>query len=412
MQKQSILQNKPFISFIIPVYNREHLLPRAVNSILNSGFNDFEIILIDDASTDGSADLCMKYQESDSRFKAIYLQNNRGPGYARNQGIYIATGEWIYFLDSDDELCSDGVVPVINKLKNLNNDVDIVTVNTVIANDTKSNLYYTNDAEYEIDDFFEEYPEKFACALWWFLFKREFIIKHKLYCPELYNAEDTILQLNACLYAKKMVVFSDVFHKYYPLGDDSLTKEYYNYQTTLKIHIPSYIEYCKAYVLSKQLGLNKINHACYILIRNGVLAWGLRCDIEYVPNKSESSLLITQLANENSIEKAEEIFKQLYCSFLCSLLKKPVHIIPAGRVHRILAVEIEKNGGQVAGLYDNYIGSLDGIEMEDAPNIKIYSSEKLKQLDKSISFVSMVGDLLRKTLRNQLLSYGFERGLD
>jgi glycosyltransferase involved in cell wall biosynthesis len=91
----------PLVSVIIPTYNRAHLLGRAVRSVINQTFEDFEIIIVDDASTDGTHTLVKSLE--DKRISYIKLYLNQGASIARNVGIQHAQGEYIAFLDSDDE---------------------------------------------------------------------------------------------------------------------------------------------------------------------------------------------------------------------------------------------------------------------------------------------------------------------
>ena len=93
----------PQISIIVPVYNSENYLRRCVNSILTQTFTDFELILINDGSTDESGEICNFYQTKDSRVR-VYHKNNAGVSSARNVGLRYARGEWITFVDSDDWL--------------------------------------------------------------------------------------------------------------------------------------------------------------------------------------------------------------------------------------------------------------------------------------------------------------------
>lgn len=91
----------PKISVVVPVYNVESYLGRCVDSILEQTYQDFEIILVNDGSTDSSGKLCDSYAERYSIIKAIHKEN-KGPSDTRNVGIKSARGEYIYFLDSDD----------------------------------------------------------------------------------------------------------------------------------------------------------------------------------------------------------------------------------------------------------------------------------------------------------------------
>lgn len=79
------------ISIIVPVYNREHTISKCVNSILNQTYRNFELILIDDGSTDESGDLCDDFSKQDSRVK-VFHQENKGVSAARNQGLKLSGG--------------------------------------------------------------------------------------------------------------------------------------------------------------------------------------------------------------------------------------------------------------------------------------------------------------------------------
>ena len=100
------MNKKPTVSVIIPTYNRAHLIGRAIKSVLNQTYKDFELIIVDDSSTDNTEDIVRKYQKKDERIKYILHKKNRGGSVARNTGIKSSKGEYIAFLDSDDEwLC-------------------------------------------------------------------------------------------------------------------------------------------------------------------------------------------------------------------------------------------------------------------------------------------------------------------
>lgn len=90
------------ISIVIPIYNRGYCLPRCLDSVLEQTFTDWECILVDDASTDNSLQVCHEYMGKDSRFRVFRLPENGGVSMARNWGIDLARGGYIAFIDSDD----------------------------------------------------------------------------------------------------------------------------------------------------------------------------------------------------------------------------------------------------------------------------------------------------------------------
>ena len=91
------------ISVIIPVYNVDEFLSECLESVINQTYNNIEIILIDDGSTDESGKICDKYGAKDKRIKVIH-QENMGVSSTRNRGIDLSSGEYLTFVDSDDIL--------------------------------------------------------------------------------------------------------------------------------------------------------------------------------------------------------------------------------------------------------------------------------------------------------------------
>lgn len=114
------------ITIIIPIYNSENYIVETIESILNQkGKTNYEVLLIDDGSTDNSAKICQKYSESDDRFKYIYKKNG-GVSKARNLGLDLAQGKYILFLDSDDLLKKDTLQNVVSLFDRYYDDADIL----------------------------------------------------------------------------------------------------------------------------------------------------------------------------------------------------------------------------------------------------------------------------------------------
>lgn len=100
------MKNNPYISVIIPLYNKEAIVKRSIESVLNQSFQDFELIIVDDGSTDNSVSIVKTIY--DDRVTLIQ-QANGGPSAARNTGAKHAKGEWIIFLDADDEMYEEAL---------------------------------------------------------------------------------------------------------------------------------------------------------------------------------------------------------------------------------------------------------------------------------------------------------------
>lgn len=111
----------PFISIVIPVYNRAHLVRRTLDSCLAQEFRDFEVIVVDDGSIDGSFETIQTY--GDRRIHSILHQDNLGVFAARNTGVDAASGDWVVCLDSDDELMPDALLMIHQKSLQVTEDV-------------------------------------------------------------------------------------------------------------------------------------------------------------------------------------------------------------------------------------------------------------------------------------------------
>ena len=105
----------PFFSVLMPVYNSEKYLSRAIDSVLKQTFTDIELVIVDDCSTDRSSEILAKYQKKDSRVIVIRTKNNEGVANARNEGIKIVKGHYLTFVDSDDYI----ELNLFEKVKNI-----------------------------------------------------------------------------------------------------------------------------------------------------------------------------------------------------------------------------------------------------------------------------------------------------
>ena len=116
----------PTVSVIIPTYNRAHLVGRAIQSVLNQTYKDFELIIVDDGSTDNTEDTIRELIKKDKRIKYIRHQKNKGGSAARNTGIKAARGEYIAFQDSDDEWLPEKLEKQMKVFKSASPGVGVV----------------------------------------------------------------------------------------------------------------------------------------------------------------------------------------------------------------------------------------------------------------------------------------------
>ena len=130
------MSDNPKVSVIIPVYNTEKYLRECLDSVVNQTLKDIEIICINDGSTDGSLDILNEYAQNDNRF-IIINQENKGAGAARNKGLDVAKGEYLYFLDSDDYICNIALYTLYEISYKEKSDITLCLHNTLYSNESK-----------------------------------------------------------------------------------------------------------------------------------------------------------------------------------------------------------------------------------------------------------------------------------
>ena len=178
----------PCITFILPIYNMERLLPRALRSLRAQTLTDFEAILINDGSKDGSAALCAQAAAEDARFRFID-QPNGGVAAARNAGLDAARGEYIFFLDPDDWVEPDAAELLYSAARNA--DADCVEFGLYLDSyDEKDQRLHTQTSGcalsgvYRGEPFKEHFDEMASSYLIINkLFRRTFLEQHHLRFP-------------------------------------------------------------------------------------------------------------------------------------------------------------------------------------------------------------------------------------
>ena len=173
----------PQISVIVPVYNTESYLHQCIDSILNQSFKDFELLLIDDGSKDGSGKICDVYAEKDSRIR-VWHQENQGVSVARNVGLENAQGEWIYFPDSDD-IVVENAFEIMMKM--ITENIDYVIGGYEIYDEEGNSTYAISERKQHVITRDEALMEMFAPTdyryqgyLWNKLFKAAIIRDNNL----------------------------------------------------------------------------------------------------------------------------------------------------------------------------------------------------------------------------------------
>lgn len=217
----NIFSKKIKVSVIMPVYNVEHILEETLDYLINQSIKKIEIICIDDGSSDNSLNILNAYAKKYKNIK-ILQQDHEGAGAARNKGIKEAKGEYLLFLDSDDIFHKDLCKKSYNRAKLFNSDIVLFRTNkynesTKKISEEKNTLVDTNlpkEKTFSPSDINKELFQITTPCPWSKLFKREFVIKNKLYFQNTKNANDVFFTLSSLTQAKKIVMLNDVLVTY------------------------------------------------------------------------------------------------------------------------------------------------------------------------------------------------------
>ena len=214
--------NNPKVSVIIPVYNTEPWLKECLDSVLCQTMADFEVICVDDGSTDRSGDVLREYAAKDARF-CVISQRNQGQSAARNAGLNIAWGEYIFFLDSDDYIEPDLLETACRELDK--KKLDMVFFDTVVfgekgisqeAVDIK-NKYYTMHGDYsEVskgEDLLFNFLKNgdFCSSVCKQIVRRDFLEEHQLRFYEGIINEDDLYTFKATALARRAAYIHRIF---------------------------------------------------------------------------------------------------------------------------------------------------------------------------------------------------------
>lgn len=192
------------ISVIVPAYNVELFLERCIDSIIDQSLSDIEIILIDNGSTDSTREIIKKYSNKDSRIIPIYCDKNIKPSGARNKGLEIAKGKYIFFCDGDDSIPHDG-------LKSLFDTAETAMADAVVGNYNfiDSKVHFKQVCAFKT----AEQAYLHERVIWTILFKRD-AVKSILFQPYAYG-EDTLYLIEAFPFLNNIAVTQDVIYNHF-----------------------------------------------------------------------------------------------------------------------------------------------------------------------------------------------------
>lgn len=216
------------LSVIVPCYNVESHLDRCIDSLVRQSFKDFEIILVDDGSTDGTASKCNTWAERDNRIKVVHKENE-GAGFARNTGLDLAGGEYIAFVDSDDYVAAAYFENMVSAIEEDGTDAVICGYKDVFENRIAKEQKRVGE-HHRIISAMEDYlpgiigelpdsilGEKYCPASsWGALYKKTIIDKYTLrfVSERIFGSEDLLFQIDYFLRANYISLLPDCLYNY------------------------------------------------------------------------------------------------------------------------------------------------------------------------------------------------------
>ena len=231
---------EPILSIIVPVYNVRAYLGQCIDSILNQSFKDFELILVDDGSTDGSSDICDEYIGRDSRIKVIHKENG-GVVSARKAGVMAARGKYAGYVDGDDWIEGDMYERMVHCIEKYGCDLvmcDIVHESKSLPLSSGATRKDLEDGYYDSEKIKNEILPKMIYAgefyefgvypvIWNKLYRREKLIKHQLDVDDrIKTGEDA-----ACVYpyifdSESLYFIKNMSLYHYRHSENSMTAAY------------------------------------------------------------------------------------------------------------------------------------------------------------------------------------------
>lgn len=211
--------NNLLVSIVIPVYNVEKYLSECLSSLVNQTQKKFEVIIINDGSTDNSLAICKEFEPLLPNCKIIE-QQNQGVSAARNLGIQHASGSYLYFMDSDDWLDIDFIETLANEIQKNDFDVFVFGFNKINASGTLINkILPRNESIIEksknFESLFECLNDGLGLAVWDKVIKSSIVNEHKVRFEKIRNAEDFVfsMEIFSKIQSLKIMPFSPYFYR-------------------------------------------------------------------------------------------------------------------------------------------------------------------------------------------------------
>ena len=252
------MENKIKISVIIPAYNVANYIGKTIQSVLNQTFVDYEVVVVDDGSSDETGVICDRLAENNSQISVIH-QENGGVMAARLKGVKISKGEWITFLDGDDRLPPDSLLLLYNAA--INKNVDLVW-GTRATIDDDDNILYTEKKPvvgYFDNNMYTKIISSNPRSLHGMLFRKHVVSEPIVIDRKITNGEDQLYNLLISNRVHNAYSIANIVHFYINRCDSATKRKVQNDYWYLFI---SYVVECY-----KKYGVNELAYQRFILTR-------------------------------------------------------------------------------------------------------------------------------------------------
>lgn len=304
------------ISIIIPVYNVEKYIKRCIDSVLNQTYSNYEIILVDDGSTDLSGYICDEYSYIDKRVKVIH-QNNGGLSGARDSGIKEVTGDYIMFVDSDDWIEQNTLQVLSKEILIGNYDLIIYGYIMEFIYDECKNVYVSPNLNIynNAKDYVKQYSHYRSNGIFGFvwnkLYKADVIKKNDIFFEEYVFPEDVFFNFKFLPYCKNIKVIDNVLYHYIHQSMQTLSKTQRNEPYTSNNMYDKTVQFLKemqCYEINEQYVSSFYTSALINYISSSILKDNKRVEklkllyddgrVKYAVRKSNHNLLFYRIMNE------------------------------------------------------------------------------------------------------------------
>ncbi len=244
------MMSQPLVSIIVPVYNVAHYLPQCLDSILGQSYPNFEVLLINDGSTDGSGEICRSYTERDSRFRLIDKPNS-GVSDSRNQALDQARGKYLQFVDADDFLAPQATETLLHTAESTGADLIISHFYRLSEERAAPKGHIKGERLLTRAEFAEEMvkaPANFYYGvLWNKLYRRSVVEAHHLrFDREVNWCEDFLFNLEYIQYTRLVSATPEPLY-YYRKRDTSLINSNISLRRTVAMKRQTFIRYKQLY---------------------------------------------------------------------------------------------------------------------------------------------------------------------